>query len=323
MYSGLLRASEVAEVVASGVDRHEIGIDSVGTGAAAGSRVRVDVVLTAKQARALRRSGVPLRLKRIDGATVSQRATLQGALGHEVFRPYAGAGGLRQEFERAARNHPGITELETYGRTVNGRAIIALKVTRGARTLEDGSRPAVLYVGAQHAREWITPEMIRRLMHHVLDGYGTNARVTRLVDDNELWFVPVANPDGYDWSFRPGQRLWRKNLRDTNGDGRITAGEGVDLNRNFPIKWGYDNEGSSQLVGNETYRGTAPASEPETRALDSLAARVGFEFMLSYHSAAELLLYGTGWQVSTPTPDDVIFEALAGPDPRLNITGGE
>ena len=55
---------------------------------------------------------------------------------------------------------------------------------------------------------------------------------------------------------RGRQRLWRKNLADNNGDGEITTGDGVDLNRNFPTRWGYDNEGSSPNPASETYRGT-------------------------------------------------------------------
>ena len=185
----------------------------------------------------------------------------------------------------------------------------------------DGRKPAVLYLGAQHAREWITPEMNRRLMHYFLDGYNTNRTIRKLVERHELWFVPVANPDGYDWTFQPGQRLWRKNLRDNNGDGQITAGDGVDLNRNLATKWGYDNEGSSPDEGSETYRGPGPNSEPETKAIDSFIGRVGFEFFVNYHSAAELLLYGTGWQVATPTPDDVIYEAMAGDDANPAVPG--
>ena len=65
----------------------------------------------------------------------------------------------------------------------------------------------------------------------------------------------MANPDGYDYTFTEGQRLWRKNLRDNNGDGQIEPGDGVDLNRNFAYKWGYDNEGSSPDPTSETYRG--------------------------------------------------------------------
>ena len=97
--------------------------------------------------------------------------------------------------------------------------------------------------------------MNRRLMHYFLDNYGSDKQITKLVDKNELWFVPVANPDGYDFTFTPGNRLWRKNLRDNNSDGTIAPGDGVDLNRNFATKWGYDNEGSSPLPGSETYRG--------------------------------------------------------------------
>ena len=220
-----------------------------------------------------------------------------------------------------AAANPGIAKLVPFGQTVNNQDIVALKVSKNARKLKDGKKPSVLYLAAQHAREWITPEMIRRLAHHFLDGYGSDGQITRLVNTTELWFVPVANPDGYDFTFTPGNRLWRKNLRDNNGDGVITPGDGVDLNRNFATKWGYDNEGSSDNPASETYRGTGPNSEPEDQALEDLAGRVGFEFFVNYHSAAELLLYGTGWQVSTPTPDDVIYEAMAGDDANPAVPG--
>ena len=176
-------------------------------------------------------------------------------------------------------------------------------------------------MSAQHAREWITVEMTRRLLHHVLDNYGKDPAITTLVNQTELWFVPVANPDGYDYTFTEGNRLWRKNLRDNNGDGQITAIDGVDPNRNYSYKWGWDNEGSSPDPSSETYRGPAPNSEPETKALDGLFRRIGFEFFINYHSAAELLLYGVGWQVSTPTPDDEIYKAMAGDDADPAVPG--
>ncbi len=147
------------------------------------------------------------------------------------------------------------------------------------------------------------------------------ARITRLVNENELWFIPVANPDGYDFSFEDGQRLQRKNMRDNNGDGTFTPGEGVDLNRNSATRWGYDNEGSSPNPNSDTYRGPSPASEPETQALDNLFRRITPEFFINYHSAAELLLYGLGWQVATPSPDDVLYAAMAGDDANPAVPG--
>ncbi len=131
----------------------------------------------------------------------------------------------------------------------------------------------------------------------------------------------MANPDGYDFTFTEGNRLWRKNLHDNDGDGVISGLDGVDLNRNFPTSWGYDNEGSSPAVSSETYRGAAPRSEPETRALDDLMKRVRFAFQINYHSAAELILYGVGSQVATPSPDDLLYETLVGDDAHPAIPG--
>ena len=100
-------------------------------------------------------------------------------------------------------------------------------------------------------------------------------------------FLPVANPDGYDYTFTPDNRLWRKNLRDNNNDGKITPDpDGVDPNRNFPTNWNYDNEGSSSEFASETYRGPGPGSEAETKAFQKLLDRVGFEMNVNYHTAA-------------------------------------
>ncbi|MGH8826055.1 MAG: M14 family zinc carboxypeptidase, partial [Jiangellaceae bacterium] len=300
--------------------RHDLKLSGVRGEHGAKSKVHVETLLSGAQAEQLRGKGVDLKPKKIDGQTVAERATLQAASGYEVFRTYGDPGGLTDEFEQIAADNPDVTKLISIGQSTNGQDIVALKVTKNPHQ-KDGSKPAVLYLGAQHAREWITPEMIRRLTHHIVDSYGSDPTITGLVDENELWFVPVANPDGYDFSFTEGNRLWRKNLRDNNGDGVIAPGDGVDLNRNYATKWGYDNEGSSPAPSSETYRGPAPASEPETQALDAFAARVGFEFFVNYHSAAELLLYGTGWQVSTPTPDDIIYEAMAGDDATPAVPG--
>ena len=322
VYVGEVAASQVSDVVELGIDRRELELSRVPGEEGAKAQVRVEAILSQAQAAQLRRQGLDLRTKKVDGGqTVAQRATALAAEGFEVFSKYSGPGGLKEQYEQLAVDHPTITKLVSIGQTVNGQDIIALKVSKNADRLRDGKKPAVLYLGAQHAREWITPEMNRRLAGHLLDGYGGDPTITDLVDDNELWFVPVANPDGYDFSFEPDQRLWRKNLQDNDGDGVITTADGVDLNRNFATKWGYDNEGSSPNPASLTYRGPGPNSEPESQALEAFVGRVGFEFFVNYHSAAELLLYGTGWQVATPTPDDVIYEAMAGDDANPAVPG--
>ncbi|MEV0980389.1 M14 family zinc carboxypeptidase [Streptomyces sp. NPDC049915] len=306
-------SEQVPLLLAAGQDAHELGAR-----APRHARTAVEVYLTDEQAHKLREQGVALTEHTLP-ARSDQR--LQSAA-QGVFRPYSGPGGLKEEIVRTAQQHPGLTKVVSIGKTVNGQDILALKLTRNAKRTRDGARPAVLYMSNQHAREWITPEMTRRLLHHYLDHYATDRRIRKIVDSTELWFVISANPDGYDYTFKDAStRLWRKNLRDVNGDGVISTGDGVDLNRNFPYKWGYDDEGSSPNPTSETYRGAAPASEPETRALDAFEKRVGFRYAINYHSAAELLLYGVGWQVATPTPDDVLYKALAGTPERSAIPG--
>ncbi|MFI2349176.1 M14 family zinc carboxypeptidase [Streptomyces sp. NPDC019443] len=305
--------AQVPLILAAGADGHELSEQVPDKGTAT-----VELYLTGQQAGELREQGIGITEHTVS-ATAEKRAA---AAGDGVFRPYGGETGLKREILATAQANPALTKVVSIGKTVGGQDILALKLSKGAKKYEDGSKPATLYMSNQHAREWITPEMTRRLMHHYLAGYGKDPRITKIVDSTELWFVISANPDGYDYTFKgTAERQWRKNLRDNNGDGKITPGDGVDLNRNFAYKWGYDNEGSSPDPASETYRGTGPASEPETKALDAFQKRIGFEYGINYHSAAQLLLYGVGWQVATPTPDDVLYESLAGTPQNSAVPG--
>ncbi|MEV5353081.1 M14 family zinc carboxypeptidase [Streptomyces sp. NPDC052693] len=313
VYRADVTRQQVPLLLAAGQDGHELSerVPEKGT-------ADVEVYLTERQAEKLEKQGVDLAEH-----TLSARADARvEAAADGVFRPYSGQGGLKEEILRAAQDNPGLTKVVSIGKTVKGQDILALKLTKGAKKTKDGSKPAVLYMSNQHAREWITPEMTRRLMHHYLDNYRKDRRVKKIVDSTELWFLISANPDGYDFTHADdANRMWRKNLRDVNGDGAITTGDGVDLNRNFAYKWGYDNEGSSPNPTSETYRGAGPNSEPETKALDAFQKRIGFTYGINYHSAAELILYGVGWQVATNTPDDVAYKALAGTPDNPAVPG--
>ncbi|MGW0821273.1 M14 family zinc carboxypeptidase [Streptomyces sp. NPDC002845] len=304
---------QIPLLLATGQDGHELGEQAPDKGTAT-----VEVYLTDKQAEDLEDQGVDLK----EHTLTSKARARVAAAGDGVYRPYGGAGNLKEEILRTGQKHPSLTKVVSIGKSLQGQDILALKLTKNAKKTKDGAKPSVLYLSAQHAREWITPEMTRRLMHYYLDNYAKNKRIKKLVDSTELWFVLSANPDGYDWTHDPdGDRQWRKNMRDNNGDGAHTIGDGVDLNRNFAYKWGYDDEGSSPNPTSQTYRGTGPNSEPETKALDAFLKNIGFEYGINYHSAAELILYGVGWQVATPSPDDVLYESLAGTPENPAIPG--
>jgi hypothetical protein len=304
VYSAVLSSKQFQDLQAK-------GLDVEGEPTAGG--VKAQLILTAGQRAQLAGDGIRTKLTRVKrGKTVKQFAAAQAVGGFNVWRSYDEPGGLRDQMYALSRNYPGVTKLVKIGTTGKGREILALKVTQGARGQRDGRRPAVLFSATQHAREWIATEIDRRLMYHYIEAWANDdPKIVKLLQSTELWFVPVMNPDGYQYSFDT-ERLWRKNLRDNDGDGQTTNSDGVDPNRNYPEHFKYDEEGSSKIFSSQTYRGPGPASEAETKAIMGLSDRVGFEFNVNYHSNGQWLLYPEGWQVGSPTADDPIYFALSG-----------
>jgi hypothetical protein len=294
---------------------------------------RVEIYATAGQADALRDKGIAAKVvgsERKAGAAAAPPVGDDSAFDVWTrFDPVAdGKEQYVEQYDRLAGED--IVKKVSLGKTINNRDIWALKVTKDAKTTPDNSRPAVLYNAIQHAREWLAGETCRRTLDFFVDNYGGTGdavdhdgdpiphvsaeAVTELVDSRELWFVCISNPDGYEFTFTPGNRLWRKNLRDNDNDGQIKLGDGVDPNRNFATNWGLDEEGASDNPASETYRGPGPDSEAETKAMKALWDMVDFKFQKNDHTAAELLLWPQGFQQYTTTPDNAIFEALAGDD---------
>jgi hypothetical protein len=297
------------------------GFDVAGT-RTAGDKVQVDLVLDTAQQKELAQRGVDAQLKKTkDGKSTRQLAAEQAANGFQVWRSYDEPGGIRDQLYALARANQNLVKLEVLGKTGQGREIIALKVTQGANGIRDGSRPAVLYSSTQHAREWISTEVNRRLLNHYVNRFKAgDTEIKNLLKATELWFVLVANPDGYQYSYDV-ERLWRKNLRDNDNNGQITVGDGVDPNRNFDEHFNYDNEGSSSATASETYRGPSAASEPETKAMQGLLDRIKPKFQSNWHSYGPFILYPQGWQTGTPEADNPIYVALAGTDANPAIPG--
>ncbi|HUS42717.1 MAG TPA: DUF2817 domain-containing protein [Ilumatobacteraceae bacterium] len=75
----------------------------------------------------------------------------------------------------------------------------------------------------------------------------------------ELWIVESMNPDG------------QANQTRSNDNG-------VDLNRNFPYKWG-----PIGVPGDSQYAGTGPASEPETQAVVNFMGQLRPDITVWYH----------------------------------------
>lgn len=196
---------------------------------------------------------------------------------------------------------------DTIGYSVEGRPIYAIKISHNPNVKE--TEAEVLYTALHHAREPMTLMQMIYFMAYVLEEYGTNAEITQVVNNSELYFVPCVNPDGYEYNalMAPdGGGMWRKN-RSENYDGSF----GVDLNRNYEYAWGLDDAGSSPDPYWETYRGEEPFSEPETRAIRDFCIAHRFRAALNYHSFGNKLIYPWGYGYGELTPDSAIFHQFA------------
>ncbi len=213
---------------------------------------------------------------------------------------------VKAELAAIAADHPDIAMVVDIGDSweksqgIADRDILAIKLSGNVAVEED--EPEVLFVGAHHAREWISVEVPLMLARHLADNYATDPLIRSQLDNGAIWIVPMVNPDGHHYSV-VADRWWRKNRR-LNADGSY----GVDLNRNYGYQWG--GPGSSSDPRSDTYRGTAPFSEPESQAIRDLGLAHDFEAMITYHNYSQLVLYPWGYD-SVAAPEKRLLDGMA------------
>ena len=161
----------------------------------------------------------------------------------------------------------------------------------------------MLFTANQHAREHLTVEMALYILNQLTDLYGSDSRITNIVNSREIWIVPMVNPDGVEYDIATGSyRMWRKNRQPNSGSTAV----GTDLNRNWGFQWGCCG-GSSGTFSSETYRGAAPFSAPETtRVRDFINSRVvggvqQIKAAIDWHTYSELILWPYGYTTANTT----------------------
>lgn len=208
-------------------------------------------------------------------------------------------------------NYPNLISAKfVIGTTFTGRPVYAYKITKDPDIAN--TRPQVLYTALIHAREAITVMNLMYLSYYLLENYSTDETVKYLVDNRELYFIPFVNPDGYRYNqkfFPNGGGMRRKNLRGVDTVNYQAATNGIDINRNFGIYqfWNSSNGGSSTSPSSDTYRGSAPFSEPETQNIMNFVNSKNFVNSLFYHSYSNLYIYPWAWSDPMETPDSVTF----------------
>ncbi|MCT9143705.1 M14 family metallopeptidase [Streptomyces violarus] len=297
---------------------------------------------TAKDRTALQRTGVTVDEAHGHGVVVSGRADQikkLRALGYEVTAlgavPDRSAGEddvrvfdfpsadsryhnyaeMTAEINSVVSANPSIASRRVIGKSHQGRDIVALKISDNVGS--DEAEPEVLFTHHQHAREHLTVEMALYLLRELTSDYGSDSRVTSMVNNREIWIVPDINPDGGEYDIATGSyRSWRKNRQPNSGSSYV----GTDLNRNWNYRWGCCG-GSSGSASSDTYRGTAAESAPEVKVVaDFVRSRVvggkqQIKAGVDFHTYSELVLWPFGYTYSDTTTgmtadDHAAFKAI-------------
>ncbi|KAI8847890.1 hypothetical protein BC829DRAFT_231388 [Chytridium lagenaria] len=154
----------------------------------------------------------------------------------------------------------------------------------------------------QHAREWIGPATALYQAYKLLTLADSDPVVKSYLQKVQFVITPMQNPDGYVYTFTTN-RLWRKNRRLNSG-----GTYGVDLNRNWDEHWGA--AGASSTPSSDTYKGTAPFSEPETKSVSNYILSFPNRLAgIDFHSYSQLVLRSWGW-TSTLSKNEAILKKL-------------
>ena len=189
--------------------------------------------------------------------------------------------------------YPAITRLHSVGQSVQGRELWVIQITDNPDDLEPGE-PLFKYVGNMHGNEPVGREILLYLVQYLCDNYGTNKRVTDLVDSTNIHILPSMNPDGFELAAEGECE---------NLNGRPNANH-ADLNRNFPDQFPGGSAANKPM-------------QPETKALIDWIESNPFVLSANLHGGSLVASYPFDDSRShhngfdSKTPDDEFFKKAA------------
>jgi hypothetical protein len=191
----------------------------------------------------------------------------------EFERDFHSYSQMTTELQTIATTYPEITHLYDLGQSVQGRVLWGLKITDNPD--DEENEPEMRICGLHHGNEYMSAELPLNLAFLLVQNYSTDPTITELVDNREIWIIPMVNPDGREAGTRYNAH-------------------GIDLNRNY----GYMPESAT------------PYSEPETRAMRNNALQNNFVLSLSFHCSGDIVNYVWNYKHQR-VPDNTAVESLS------------
>src|SRR3954453_2068844 len=265
-----------------------------------------------------------------------------GRSGYRTLQNY------QDELKKLATSHPGLVRPVTIGTTFQGRPIQGVEISKNVDAANDG-RPTFLLLGEHHAREWPSGEIAMEFANYVINGYGSDDQITKLLERERVVVVPVLNLDGFNASRGTAADGYIPDPADTTGapDGDTAEGVAFPFGGNLayrrkncdmgliagdPVKseqeqnlpcyyrvgvdpnrnygFNWGGVGASSDPNTQSYRGSGQWSEPETQAVWHWSQAHNVTFMMTLHNVAALVLRPPGVSTDGQAPDEQRMKEL-------------
>ncbi|MCM3576482.1 S-layer homology domain-containing protein [Mesobacillus subterraneus] len=201
---------------------------------------------------------------------------------------------VSNEIKRLKGTFPDLVDYHSLGKTAYQREVWAVKLGKGQRT--------VFLNGSHHAREWITTQLIMKMIEEYANAYQKNSLVGKynardILDEYTIWFVPMVNPDGVTLQQR-GLSAFPKEVHSkligmNEGSREFTRwkanANGVDLNRQYPAKWENPSEASKPSWAG--YKGQKPFQEKEVQYIRDFTYKIKPDITTAYHTSGEMIFW--------------------------------
>ncbi|KZM24637.1 uncharacterized protein EKO05_0008574 [Ascochyta rabiei] len=255
----------------------------------------VDIVVSADQFEKLQSLGLKYRTLHKDlGDSIEKegqrkayrKRDIEDLSWYDAYSPYAEHLQYIADLQAAFPNN---SKLVSSGRSYENRTIQGIHLYGDAGP----GKPAVLYHGNVHAREWITSKTVEYLTLQLINAHKNATNTTQSVlNQYDFHIFPIVNPDGFVYS-QEKDRLWRK-TRTPPPPGQNQTCYGTDINRNWEYGWDANSLGASTNACAQAYRGEKPSDTIENQGLDAYARKlrdtVGIKLYIDWHSYGQYIL---------------------------------
>lgn len=217
---------------------------------------------------------------------------------------------------------PSFVEYFSIGSSFEGREISALRV--GVSSPVDPTRPrkTIVVTGGLHGREWISTSTVNYVAWAFITSFGKERMITKLLEEFNIIFIPVLNPDGVEYSWQV-DRLWRKSRQQTN----LRYCRGLDLDHAFGYGW--DGSQAQADPCSESYGGEQPFQAVEAMQLATWARNetlnnVNFVGLVDLHSYSQQILFPYAFSCQAVPPNlENLEELAAGIAKAIRLANGE